>query len=308
MNRTKSNQWKFFARLNFILIVFAFSAAFVFEASFIGSDAQAQQAITGEWTIDFNDKKSNLVYLSITRGDPIYGNGTRLSNNVQFSGFEDLSREQAFAGLKDAKFRIVREAGTFEMEGSFSAGKGTGFWTLLPNQNFISAMQNRGYSLSIDKNAFDAALFDINSKFIEDLKAAGYDRLLFKDLVRARIFQVDAQFVKEVQTMGFEPQPFETLIDLRIAKVTPEFIGEMRSIGFENLTLRELRNLGIHHVTPQFVNEIKAEGFASVSPRQAVELKIHEVDRNFIRRVKAKGYAEVTLNQLVELRIYAIVK
>jgi hypothetical protein len=53
-----------------------------------------------------------------------------------------------------------------------------------------SAMQNRGYNLSTEKDMFDAVLFDINFKIIEDLKSAGYDRLSFKDLVRASIFKV----------------------------------------------------------------------------------------------------------------------
>jgi hypothetical protein len=309
MKKTKTSQRQFFVRVNIIsLLVFAFFAATVFETGFAASNAQAQQSITGEWLIDFNRKNPNEVYLSITRGNPISGSGTRSSNNVSISEIQGISRDQAFAGQKDAKFRIVREAGTFEMEGSFREGKGAGFWTLVPNQNFISAMQSSGYSLSPDKDVFDAALFDISIKFIEDLKAAGYDRLTVKDLVRARIFKIDAQFVKEVQEMGFERQPFETLVDMRIAKITPQFISKMRSAGFENLTIKELKDLGIHRVTPEFINEVKAEGFASVSPRQAVELKIHRVDGDFIRRVKAKGFTDVTLKQLVNLRIHDIVK
>ncbi len=289
-----------------LLLVGVFIFTFLFAAT--PATNQAQEVVKGEWFIDFSRPEPDKVRLALIkqqmRGSGKYTHGS----GVSISEIQGLSREQASGGQKDAKFRIVREAGTFEMEGSFRQGKGAGFWTLVPNQNFISAMQSRGYNLLTDKDAFYAALFDINTKFIEGLKAAGYDRLSFKDLLRASIFKIDAQFVKEVQAMGFERQPFETLVDMRIAKITTQFISKLRSADFENLTIKELKDLGIHRITPEFVNEIKAEGFASVSQRQAVELKIHRVDGDFIRRVKAKGFTDVTLKQLVNLRIHDIVK
>jgi uncharacterized membrane protein (DUF485 family) len=57
MSKTKTDQRQFFARAKIIfLLVFAFSVAIGFKWSFVGSSIQAQQAITGEWLIDFNRK------------------------------------------------------------------------------------------------------------------------------------------------------------------------------------------------------------------------------------------------------------
>jgi uncharacterized protein (UPF0335 family) len=303
--------------------------------SFVNPAQAAQEAITGEWLIDFNRKNSDEVQLTIQRRTARGGNHSS-SNGVPLSEFQGLTREQAMGARADVRFRLVREAGTFECEGSFREGKGAGFWTLVPNQSFVSAMRARGYDNMTEEDLFSAALFDITIKGIEDLKAAGYDRLSFKELVEAsifkvngefiremksagfenltlkelveaRIFKIDSQYVKEVQAMGFERQPLKSLVEMRIFKITPEFIKEMRSMGFDNLSLKDLVAFSVHKVTPEFVNGLKAEGFNSISANEAIELKIHGVDAEFIRRVKAKGYADVTLRQLVDLRIHGII-
>jgi hypothetical protein len=295
----------------------------------------AQQAITGEWLADFSRQNADEVQFTILRRTARGGNHTS-SDGFRLSEFQGLTREQTSGARTEVRFRLVREAGTFECEGSFREGKGAGHWTLTPNQSFISAMRSRGYDDLTEDDLFSAALFDINIKSIEELKSAGYDRLSFKELVEAsifkvtgefiremksagydnltlkelveaRIFKIDSQYVKEVQAMGFERQPLKGLVEMRIFKITPEFIREIRATGFENLSLKQLVEFSIHKVTPEFVNGLRAEGFTSISPREAVEMKIHGVDADFIRRVKAKGFANVTIRQLVDLRIHDIV-
>jgi hypothetical protein len=334
--QTKRHHSKFFVRLILIcLLAFSLTGAVVTGANFIQS---AQQTITGEWIAEFSRKNQDEVQFTILRRSERGGQSTS-SEGVPLRELQGLTREQAFGARAEVNFRIVREAGTFQCEGIFREGRGTGFWTLTPNPNFVSAMRSRGYDNLTEQNLFSAAIHDINTKTIDDLKAAGYDRLTFKELVEAsifnvtgdfiremrsagydnltmkqlveaRIFEVDSRFVKEAQAMNLSstPLPFRSLVEMRIHKITPEFISRMRSAGFENLSFRELTELKIHNVTPEFVSGIKAEGFAQISPRQAVELKIHGVDRDFIRRVKAKGFADITLRQLVNLRIHNIVQ
>jgi hypothetical protein len=274
--------------------------------SFVNPAQAAQAAITGEWLADFNRKNADEVQLTIIRRTARGGNHSS-SNGVSLSEFQGLTREQAFGARTDVRFRLVREAGTFDCEGSFREGKGAGFWTLTPNQSFVSAMRARGYDNLTEEDLFSAALFDITIKGIEDLKVAGFDRLSFKQLVEASIFKVNGEFIREMKSAGFENLSLKELVEARIFKITPEFIKEMRAIGFDHLSLKELTALSIHKVTPEFVNGLKAEGFNSISANEAIELKIHRVDAEFIRRVKAKGFADVTLRQLVDLRINGIV-
>jgi hypothetical protein len=301
-----------------------------------GTNNATQNVLTGEWLAEFNRNDTGKVQFTVIRRSA-GGGQHNSSNGISLAELQGLTRQQALGAKTEVSFRLVREAGTFQCEGTFREGKGAGHWTLTPSQSFISAMQSRGYDRLSEDDLFSAALFDINIKSIEDLKAAGYDRLTFKQLVEAgifnvtgdfaremksagfenlgfkqlveaRIFKVDAQFMKEVQAMGFERQPFKELVEMRIFKITPEFIREMRSLGFENLSLKQLTELRIHSVTQEFVNGIKAEGYSSVSPREAVTLKIHGVDGDYIKRVKAKGFNDITLNKLVELRIHGIIE
>jgi hypothetical protein len=303
--------------------------------SLVNSVQVAQGAITGEWVADFSRTNADEVQFTILRRTARGGNHSS-SSGFRLSEFQGLTRELASGARTNVSFRLVREAGTFDCEGSFREGKGAGHWTLTPNQSFVSMMRNHGYDNLTEDDLFSAALFDINIKSIEDLKSAGYDRLSFKELVEAsifkvtgefiremksagyenltlkelveaRIFKIDSEYAKQVQAMGFGRLPLKTLVNMRIFKITPEFIGEMRAMGFDNLSLKELTDFSIHKVTPEFVNGLKAEGFTSISPKEAVELKIHRVDGAFIKRVKAKGFNNVTLKQLVELRIHDIV-
>lgn len=300
-----------------------------------GPAAAPQAVITGEWVADFNRQNADEVQLTLIRRSERGGNHTS-GRGYALSELQGLTREQAFGQRSDVRFRLVREAGTFECEGFFREGKGAGHWTLKINSDYISAMRSRGYDNLSDDDLFSATVFDISIKSIEDLRAAGYDKLTFKELVEAsifkvtgdfiremkgagfddltlkelveaRIFKVDAQYAREVAQMGFGNQPLKGLVEMRIFKITPEFIKGVRALGFDNLSLRELLDFSIHKVTPEFLNGLKAEGFTSISPKEAVELKIHRVDADFVRRVKAKGFTDVTLKQLVELRIHGIV-
>jgi beta-lactamase regulating signal transducer with metallopeptidase domain len=263
---------------------------------------RGEKEVTATWTAETNGDK---VTMQVVRQKDGFSNSTIHFTLAELQG---LTMETLAAAKTDVSFKAAREAGTFLFEGYFKAGKGKGFWTLVPNQNFISAMKNRGFDNLSEKDLFFAALSDLNIKLIEDLKSAGYDRLSFDDVLEAAMFKIDSRLISEIQALGFGRQPFETLSEIRIFKITPEFVNEWRAAGFSNISLEELIELKIHKVTPEYLNEIKDEGFPKISPREAAELKIHRVDRDFIRRVKARGFNDVTLEQLVELRIHNVIK
>ena len=296
----------------------------------------AQTALTGQWVAQFDPNKPAVLSIMFTR---------RGEDNGSYMTTDNISRDELQGFPPDANssaktnvhFRIVREAGTFDCEGYFGAGKGAGFWTLTPSQSFISAMRARGYGNLTEEDLLRAALHNLTTKFIEDLKAVGYDRLEFRQLlraasheitpayvremqaagypslsmeqiIRARNHDIDSQYIKEVQAMGFDKQPLESLIRLRNHEITQEFINQMRSAGFDNLSIEELIRLKNHEITPDYVNGLKAEGYADISVEVAVRLKNHDIDRDFIRRAKAKGFTNITLDQLIRLRSHDILK
>jgi uncharacterized protein (UPF0335 family) len=296
----------------------------------------AQPAMTGQWIARFDARQPAVINMMFSRQDE-KGSSYSTTDNISRGELQGLPSDISSLAKTNVNFRVVREAGTFDCEGYFSAGKGVGFWTLAPSQSFVSAMHSRGYDNLTEEDLLRAALHNLTTKFIEDLKSVGYDHLEFQqllraaghevtasfiremqaagyqglsmeELVRARNHEINSQYIKEAQAMGFEKQPLESLIRLRNHEVTQEFINQMRSVGFDNLSIEELIRLKNHDITPQFVNDLKAEGYASISPEIAVRLKNHHVDRDFIRRVKVKGFTNVSLEQLIRLRNQDIVK
>jgi hypothetical protein len=304
----KNRQSQVFVHLILVCILTFYGVKVASGANFILDLSNSDESLSGEWVADFKQIKTDEIHLIIIRGNPVEGDGTRSSEDLSLSELQGLSRELAAGEQNNVKFRLMREAGTFECEGSFREGRGRGSWILVPNQNFISSMQNRGYDLRMEKDLFRAALFNINIKSVEELKNAGYDRLSLEDLVRSNIFKVTGEFIREMKSIGFENLSFEDLVRARIFKIDTQFSNEVAAMGFERQSLNMLIDLRLAKVTSEFVNEIKAEGFSSISPREAIELKTQGVNRDFIRRVKAKGYTDVTLKQLIEIRKYDIIK
>lgn len=294
---------------------------------------QAQETFSGTWTAELKrNQPEERIQLTFNRRSD-RGNMSMSGHDFPLSDIQGLTREQVFAGVNTrVSFRLVREAGTIECEGSFRDGKGTGDWRMSPNQSFRSAMRSRGYDNLTNQQMFTSAMINLTSKFVDELKTIGFDNLSFEDvikaqifnvtpqfvtemkslgfdnlelaeLVKARIFDIDAEFVRQAQGMGFEKQSLEGLVKLRIFKITPEFISAMKSADFENLSAEELVKLRIFEITPAFIKSMKAEGLSQISVEDAVKLKIHHVDEDFIRRARASGYTDLSVEELVRLSI-----
>lgn len=288
---------------------------------------QSRAPITGEWTIEFSRKDPDQVQLSFTRGK-----SHNWSNSIRVSEVQGLSADYATTPGANVSLRIVRDAGTIELTGSFRDGKGSGQFTLTPNESFFSALAARGYTNLSDDDTFaaamsglkisgvdelkaagydqltfnnliESAIFKIGAASIADLKQAGFDHLPFNKLVEASIFKVDGNFVRETAEMGFGNLPFQKLVEMRVHKITPEYISEIRQMGFNDLTLERLVELKIFQVTPEFVNEIRAAGFAAITTQQLVNLRIFKIDADFARRARSQD-PNVTVEQMVEQRIF----
>jgi uncharacterized protein (UPF0335 family) len=324
--------------------VFAFGSVFIMTAAtgVNGKNDLAvalisqQSTITGEWTAELNRKKPGEIYMSFHRRSD-KGGFSMNGDSMLLSELQGITAETISSGKANVTFNIVREAGTLAFEGFFRDGRGAGFWTFTPSQNFASAMRGRGYTTLTDEDLLRATMHNLTTKYIEDLKSAGYDRLEFQqllraasheitpayirelqsagysgltmeELIRASNHEVNGAYIRDVRAMGFDKQPLEKIIRLRNHEITQEFINRMKSAGFDNLSIEQLIRLKNHEVTPEFVNGLRAEGYSDISSETAIRLKNHEVDRAFIQRVKARGFTNLTLDQLIRLRSQDIIK
>lgn len=303
-----------------ILLVFCFAPAK------ITSGQSARGPITGEWRIEFTRKDTDEVQLNMSLGkQQNWGNGIKISE------LQGLSRDAQTSAM-DVTIRIVRDAGTFELVGSFRDGKGSGRFTLTPDQGFFSALAARGYTNLSDNNVFSAAManlkiasidalkasgydqltfdnliessiFQITPQTIADLRSAGFDHLAFSQLVEAHIFKVDGIFAQQAENLGFGKLPFNKLVEMRVHKITPEYLSEIQQLGFKDMNLDRVVEFKIFQVTAQFVNDLRAAGFTSVTPQELVNLRVFKIDMDFVRRAKSQD-PNITVEGLVDMRIH----
>jgi len=282
--------------------------------------------ITGDWRMEFSAKNPDEIQLTMSRGKK-----QSWGHAIKISEVQGLARNyETTAG--EVTLRIVRDGGTFDLTGRFSAGIGSGVFTLTPNESFLAALAARGYPNLSDDNIFSAAMSGLKISSIDELKAAGYDRLTFNNLmesaifkidaaqiadlrsagfdqlpfnklVEASIFKVDSSYAREVESLGFGKVPFQKLVELRVQQITPEYISQVRQLGFNDLTIDRLVEFKIFKVTPEFVSEMRAAGFTTVTPQQLVSLRIFNIDGDYARKAKSED-PNLTVEKLVEQRIF----
>jgi predicted metallopeptidase len=299
----------------------------------------AQSAITGTWKSDnYSDKKDRedgKIHLSFERRTD---NGrNQHGSSISYADLQGLTREQTQNGK--VSFRLVREAGTVECEGTFANGKGSGTFRFTPDSGYLSAMKSRGFDFEKSKNGddgvegrllsaalinvttaqaddlksvgfgnldvddlFKAAIFKVDSRFMAEMKATGFPNLTMEDLVKARIFKIDADFVRRVNDMGYGTKDFEQLVKYSIFKVTPEYLAELKAAGFDNLSAEEVVKFRIFKVTPELLTDLRNEGFSNLSAEEVVKFRIFNIDKEFMRKAKAED-PNVTVEDMVKMKI-----
>lgn len=255
-----------------LLLIGVFIFTFLFAAT--PATNQAQEVVKGEWFIDFSRPEPDKVQLTLIKqkmrgGSSKYTHGSGVSINE----IQGLSREQASGGQREVKFRIEREAGTFELEGFFREGKGAGFLTLMPSRSFVSAMDSRGYDNLNEYDLFSAAANDVSVKLIDDLRSAGYDRLSFKEIIEADIFKLSGEYVRDLKTAGYENLTFKDLREARIFKIDSQFVKEIQTAGFASLPLKTLVELRVYEITPEFIRTARNRLGSDLTVRQILDLK-----------------------------------
>lgn len=293
------------------ILAFVFVFVFFAETNIVA----AQTQITGEWTAEFGKKwgkkhaddqqeevaKPDSLYLSLKRR--VEKGMSNSGSSYDISDFQGLTRDQV-TGSSNVNFSLQREAGTFQFEGSFSAGKGSGRFTLTPNQSFLSAMNSRGFALSEEKQ-FASAMLDVRVKTVDDLKAAGFPNLSFDDVIKATIFKVTPEFVSEMNSIGFKNLEMEDLVKARIFKVDAKFAREVKEMGFgENQPMETLVKMRIFKVTPEFLRDIRSAGLDNLDVEDLVKFRIFKIDSAFIQRAQATSSEKLDVEDLVRMKIH----
>lgn len=271
-----------------------------------------QSAITGEWTADVSKTKGDKIHLSFERKTE-RGGKNQHGSSYDLSDLQGLSRADTENGR--ASFRLVREAGTIECEGTFAGGRGAGTFRFVPNMGFVDAMKSRGFDMqqadeskkgqfhgTLEDRLFMAATLNITTALADDLRAANFPNLDFGDLTKAAIFKIDGKFMSEMKATGFPNLGMEDLVKARIFKIDAEFVRKTREMGFGTNDFENLVKFSIFKVTPEFLTELKAEGLNDLTSEDVVKLRIFKIDAAYVREARATE-PNITVEQLVQKRI-----
>ena len=280
---------------------------FIVAGAFI---AAAQSAVTGTWEASIKEKTPDKIHLSLERKTE-HGKNQN-GSTYSFSELQGLSREQISNGR--VSFRLVRDAGTIECEGTFVNGKGSGTFTFVPNRGYIDAMRSRGFDIekgwkddddhreSIDERLMTAAMLNVSVALADDLRSANFPNLDFGDLFKAAIFKIDGKFMAEMKSTGFPNLGMEELVKARIFKIDSDFVRKIKDMGFGTGDFENLVKYSIFKVTPEFLADLKAEGLNNLTSEDVVKARIFKIDAEFIRKAKAE-VPDVTMEQLVQMKI-----
>lgn len=282
--------------------------SFLFIIIVIGSYViVAQTAVSGTWKAGSRDDKEGRIYISFElrteRGNNQNG------SNYDYGDLQGLTRDQAQNGK--VTFRLIREAGTIECEGTFAGGKGSGTFTFTPNRSFVDAMKSRGFDFEkaaskhdsdLDEKLFAAATLNVTTKLADDLNSANFGPLGVEDLFKAAIFKITPEFMAEMKATGFPNLGMEDLVKARIFKIDADYVRQIREMGYAKEEFEGLVRFRIFKVTPEFLNELRTEGFSDLSSDEVVKFRIFKIDTDFIRKAKA-DYPNVTVEELVRMKI-----
>ncbi len=260
------------------------------------------EVITGQWIID-SMKEIDRVQLTLHRRSE-HGSSTN-SSALQFSDLRGITRGQMETGASQARFEIVRSAGTFVCEGYFKAGQGAGTFTLQPNTTFAPEMRVLGYDNIPDDRIFAFAVHDVSPQFVREIKGAGIDNVSLDQLLAMRIHGVTLKFIGDLKSLGYNISSSQKLVAMRIHGVSPEMIRELKALGYDSLDADKLVAMRIHGASPEFVKEVAASGFSHPPVDQLIAMRIHGVTPEYIRTMKSRG-VNVTIQKLIEMRIHGI--
>jgi hypothetical protein len=214
-----------------LLFALAFPASLTITADaapLVPAAAAQATTIEGTWSTRARERDGRQRIQLSLEIDRARGNWN-MGFGVEPGELQGLSFDQAFGTVADARFTMVRDAGTVAFEGAIRDGRGAGTFAFTPNTSWIQAMDGLGYDDLSDEQVFTAAVHDVTTSFVQDLRQLGYTDLPTGDLFSFAIHGVTPEMIRELNGLGYRDIPARQLVALRIHGASPEWIREVRA-------------------------------------------------------------------------------
>jgi hypothetical protein len=294
------------------------------------AQARDGEAYAGQWLIA-PTREPGLLSLTLMYSSHKEGRGQNInSSSISTAQLRGLTPEQMRSGGTNVQFQLVRDAGTFNCEGYFKDGRGSGHFAFAANPAFVAELKRRNYEAPTEAQLFRLAMSGTGIALLDELQGQGYDRPTLDQFVRmgdhgvsveyARALKaegysvqsvdlltrmvdhgVSVEFIREMESLGYKQMPVATLIRTVDHGVTPDYVRDLAALGHRDLPLEQLTRLVDHGVNVRFIKEIEAAGYGHPPLDQLVRMQDHGVNARFIEKMKSRGFANLTIDELVRL-------
>jgi hypothetical protein len=231
------------------------------------ADASHAAALAGIWSAGVAQSGQTLR-LSLKRD----GGGGASSAGFPVSQLQGLTHAQLSGDEPAATFRLVREAGTINFEGSFKRNRGAGRWEFEADEAFASALGASGHAASAE-DLLALALNDVGLAYVRGMDSAGIAGLTAAQLAALRTNGVTPEDVKGYGRLLEGEVGASQLIALKSNGVTEDY----------------LRSLAEVNVRP--------------TAQQAVAMRTNGLTADFVKRARASGRAASTAEELLRLKL-----
>jgi len=143
-------------RLRFLVLIAALSLLWACYPVSPVSYSTPQESTVSQWLIEIKptESKAQLTMRTSRQRD----NGGFSYNNhgfgIDLNQLSGLTREQAMGSGSHVQFQLKRDAGTFNFEGWFKEGNGSGHFTFTPNSSFAADLSRQGLGKPSDDQSY----------------------------------------------------------------------------------------------------------------------------------------------------------
>src|SRR5258706_1132967 len=140
----------------------------------------------GQWLMDvvYGGDTAQFALRYRTATDGWWGDGfNNYSRSMPLASVQGLTKEQMFSTGQHVAFKLVRDAGSFDCDGWFANGQGSGQWKFAPSAAFTAELQKRGFTAPTAAQQFELAAGDFQLALLDELKAQKYDPVTTDEIV-----------------------------------------------------------------------------------------------------------------------------
>ena len=225
------------------------------------------------------------------------------SMTIAIDQFEGLKRLLQSNG--PARFRLKRDAGSFEFDGVLRAGAGGGTMEFVPSTTFPAELAKRGFDTPTRVEQLKMAWHDAGFAFIDELTAQKYQHPTLQQLVNAGDHGVDRGYVQDMAGLGYRLDSVDALIRQHDHGVSGEYIRELRTLGLSGLSSDDLVRARDHGVGPEYILELRQFGYR-LSLDDLVRARDHGISASWVRVVESHASGHLSLDELVDLRNHGL--